>query len=113
MVEYTKELIDKIVEDFKGRMLAGKGSYCYPIVELGKILESFLPVELPPCPVCGSNVDIEYLNACNRYYVKCFRCDIPLSGYISLIHSKQEAIDAYLAIPYCVMYLERSKDAIH
>ena len=107
MVEYTKELIDKIVEDFKGRMASRGGSYGYPIVELGKILNSFLPVELPPCPVCGEPIHSE---CDDGYYVMvCWQC-----GTIGVNYdTEKQAIDAYLAIPYCVMYLERSKDAIH
>ena len=109
MVEYTKEFIEKIMEDFKERMACGKDSYGYPIVELGKVLNSFLPVELPPCPVCGGDTTVlmDGLGTGESWRVICPDCDITFTEQ----YKEQEAIDSYLATPYCVMYLDYAMSA--
>lgn len=104
-MEYDKEFIDKIMFDVsKDNMTDTTYSNAAHNSSIRRILESFLQKELPPCPICGEVVNVK---GGNYWDVFCSEgtAHIDMGGY----DTKQEAIDAYLATPYCKMYLENKQ----
>ena len=74
---------------------------------LGVIMESFLPVELPPCPVCGGEVFIAE-NDGKLFVFQCSRDGDHI--WEEPFKTEQSAIEAYLATPYCKMYLKMKEN---
>ena len=100
MIEFDKELIEDMLEDL------GAGN---TRANIRSVLESFLPVELPPCPVelppcpvCGE--EMKPRNKERWYWVSCAYDHNHI--ITERCHSEQKAIDAYLATPWCRMWLE-------
>ena len=101
MVEYTKEFIEKIMVSM------GDHDSC-TFIYMKEKLESLLPVELPPCPVCGGKMLVSQLDGYFRWWCHERAC---IASGLYKYKTKQEAIDAYLAIPYCILYLDYAMSA--
>lgn len=101
-MEFDKELIEKIMVNI--HRIKFNSDYCVQDTRIEKILESFLPVELPPCPRCGEPMEVRPNIAGNTKMVGCDHCDV----FIGYGETEQEAIDDALDTPYCKMYLDNN-----
>ena len=108
-MEFDRELIERIADGIEEVLCQNRVKPAILEQIKKEVLNRLLPVELPPCPVCGGDTTVlmDGLGTGESWRVICPDCDITFTEQ----YTEQEAIGSYLATPYCVMYLnERGVD---